>query len=130
MLKDWIQQKLRKANNQPLWRLFLLGLKGQLDQSKTKPYSFYPRVISAILSLCFAKWLTDFYRMQIDVKGYNWFVAEYVYKVREESHIYWELARLVNKLPTTFTYYKWGDGVMYEINRKGQQKPFLSHTGI
>lgn len=37
---------------------------------------------------------------------------------------------MANKLPTTFTYYKWGDGVMYEINRKGEQTPFHSHAGI
>lgn len=66
----------------------------------------------------------------MDMKGYNWFVPDYVYKVREESYIYWELARLAHKLPTTFTYYKWGETLMYEIDRNGNQIPYHTHAGI
>lgn len=82
-LKEWVTKKLMKSDNKPLMKLFLLGLKGQLQREKTKPYGFYPRAISMILSLCFAKWLTDLYKMEMDKKGYNWFVPDYVYKVRE-----------------------------------------------
>jgi hypothetical protein len=88
-IKEWVDRQLSKAKSKPLLRLFLLGLKGQLEQSRSKPYSFYPRAISAVLSLCFAKWLTDFYKLEMDQRGFNWFVPEYVYRVREESHIYW-----------------------------------------
>jgi hypothetical protein len=49
----------------------------------------------------------------MDVKGYNWLVPNYVYSVREESHIYWEVVRLAKQMPTIFTYYQWDDNLMY-----------------
>ena len=60
-----------------------------MAHSTPKPYSFYPRVFSAIISLAFARWLLNLKRCELDQRGYNWLVPEYVYKVREESHIYW-----------------------------------------
>lgn len=62
-MKNWVENQLKKATLKPLMRLFLIGLKGQLDNKTSKPYSFYPRLFSAVLSVCFAKWLTDFYKM-------------------------------------------------------------------
>lgn len=83
-----------------------------------------------MLSLALAKWLTSLYTSELDVKGYNWAVPEYVYRVREESYTYWEVARIAHQLPTTFTYHKWGENVMFEIGRRGEQTPFLSHAAI
>lgn len=60
-MKAWIDEQLKKNNNRPILRLFLTGLKGQLTQTSSKPYGYYPKLISAALSLCFAKWLTDLY---------------------------------------------------------------------
>lgn len=33
-------------------------------------------------------------------------------------------------MPTIFTYYKWDDNLMFEINRDGKQKPIQTHKGI
>ena len=66
----------------------------------------------------------------MDRKGYNLLVPDYIYRVREESYHYWELARLAKKLPRTFTYYKWDGNLMYEIDREGKQIPYHSHAGI
>jgi hypothetical protein len=60
-LKDWVERKLKTSQDKPLLRLFLLGAKGQLEHNKPKPYGFYPRIISVMLTLCFGKWLVDFY---------------------------------------------------------------------
>lgn len=62
-MKNWIDKKLKSSQDKPLLRLFLLGLKGQISSEKSKPYSFYPRLISAVLSIAFAKWMTDLYTM-------------------------------------------------------------------
>jgi len=62
MIKKLIDKQLASAKNQPLLKLFLLGVKGQVEQKKAKPYGFYPRIISAALSICFAKWLADLYK--------------------------------------------------------------------
>jgi hypothetical protein len=37
---------------------------------------------------------------------------------------------VANGLPATFTYHKWGESLMFEIGRKGEQTPFHSHAAI
>ena len=129
-VRQWIDKQLKNSEGKPLLRLFLLGAKGQLKHKGSKPYGFYPKVISAVLSLAFAKWISDIRKQELDHKGFNWFIPEYVYNVREESYLYWELARLSKKLPRTFTYYKWGDSLMYEIDKDGNQIPYHTHASI
>jgi hypothetical protein len=81
-LREWVDKKLSSSEGKPLLRLFLLGAKGQLKHKGSKPYGFYPRVISAFLSLCLAKWLSDIRKQELDHRGFNWLVPEYVYNVR------------------------------------------------
>jgi hypothetical protein len=107
MIKNWIERQLNQAINKPLLKLFLLGIKGQLETKKSKPYNHYLRIFGWVLSYAFARYIVDYSKNEIDRSGYNFFIPEYIYKVREESHIYWELTRHAKKLPTTFTYYKW-----------------------
>lgn len=49
----------------------------------------------------------------MDSKGYNLLIPDYIYKVREENHIYWETVRNSKDLPSMFTYYKWDENLMF-----------------
>lgn len=66
----------------------------------------------------------------MDVKGHNILVPNYVYKVREENYTYWQTVRVAKGMPTIFTYYKWDQNLMFEIDRKGAQKPLQSHKSL
>ena len=62
-VKQWVEKKLANAATSPLMRLFLIGLNAQISRTTSRPYGFYPRLISVGLSLCFAKWLTGLYQL-------------------------------------------------------------------
>lgn len=47
----WIQKQIDTARSYPLWRLFLTGLKGQIDTKNPKPYNFYIKIMTAGASL-------------------------------------------------------------------------------
>lgn len=62
----------------------------------------------------------------------NLLVPEYVYRVRKEHFIYWELSRLARGLSTTFTYSEWDESskMMYLVDREGRQTPLQTHHRI
>lgn len=66
----------------------------------------------------------------MDRRGYNILIPDYVYRVREENYIYWETVRIAKGMPTTFTYYRWDDNLMFEVDRNGKQTPLQMHKGI
>lgn len=43
---SWISRQINKAQANPLWRLFLTGLKGQMEAKNPKPYNFYIKIIT------------------------------------------------------------------------------------
>ena len=47
----WVQKQIDKAQSHPLWRLFLSGVKGQIESKSPKPYNFYIRIGSAGASI-------------------------------------------------------------------------------
>lgn len=124
---NWAKKQLDKEKINPLWRLFLTGVKGQMETTASKPYGYYTHILSLFAMLSFGLYVLGWKKKEMDVRGYNIFIPELVYRVREESHIYWETVRIAQGLPTTFNYYKWGDNVMFEIDRKGTQTPVHVH---
>lgn len=124
-----MEKRLQRSRH-PILRLFLQGVYNRMQLSSDKPYNYYFHIAKGLMLLAMFKWLSNLKRHELDTNTYNWFVPGYLLKVREESHVYWELARLAKGLPTTFTYYKWSEGAMYEIDRKGRQTPYLSHPSL
>lgn len=51
----------------------------------------------------------------------NILIPKYIYKVRREFYIYWEISRLARGLPKTFTYSNWDDHakMMYHVEMDG-----------
>ena len=51
----------------------------------------------------------------------NLLIPKYVYKVRREFYIYWEISRLARGLPKTFTYSNWDEHakMMYHVEMDG-----------
>lgn len=37
----------------------------------------------------------------------NMFIPKFIYKIRREHYVYWEISRLARGLPKTFTYSNW-----------------------
>jgi hypothetical protein len=88
-LKGWISKAIHATQVNPLWRLFLFGVKGQIENRTPKPYNFYFKIISVGSSILCAYYILLFHKNEMDVVGYNILIPTYIYKVREESHIYW-----------------------------------------
>jgi hypothetical protein len=59
---QWVKNKIEKSKNQPLMKLFLLGVKGQLEYNYPKPYNYHLRILSFIATLAFGKWILSFKR--------------------------------------------------------------------
>ena len=80
----WIENYLSKIENKPkpILKLFLRGIKGRLQIEYSRPYNFYLTLGSFIGTYAFFKYLISFRENQMNVKGYSWFVPEYVYRVR------------------------------------------------
>ena len=51
----------------------------------------------------------------------NFLIPKFVYKVRRESYIYWEISRLARGFPKTFTYSNWDEHakMMYHVDMEG-----------
>jgi hypothetical protein len=51
----------------------------------------------------------------------NPFVPKYVYKVRREHYVFWEISRVARGLPKTFTYSSWDSQaqMMYHVDLEG-----------
>lgn len=71
-----------------------------------------------------------FRKSEMDIKGHNILIPDYVYQVREESYVYWETVRIAKGMPSTFTHYKWDGELMFEIDREGKQTPLQTHRGL
>ena len=112
-IRKFISNQLAKQKINPIYRLFLTGLKGQLEITYAKPYAYYSRILGLFATIGYAYYFLKFREREMDVKGYNILVPNYVYKVREENHVYWETVRNAQDLPTMFTYYKWDENLMF-----------------
>lgn len=88
-LKSWISKQIDRAQSSPLWRLFLSGVKGQMEAKNPKPYNFYIKCLSVGATISVAYYFLLFRKNEMDIMGYNLMVPNYVYNVREQSHIYW-----------------------------------------
>lgn len=81
--KNFVQNQLKKTQSNPLWRLFLKGLEGQISAKNPKPYNFYIKIIGVSLPMLLMYYITQFKKNEMDVYGHNLIVPKYVYKVRE-----------------------------------------------
>ena len=54
----------------------------------------------------------------------NILIPKFIYKVRREFYIYWEISRLARGLPKTFTYSNWDEHakMMYHVNMGGNME--------
>lgn len=87
--RDWVDRQIGRTKASPLWRLFLTGLRGQMDAKNPKPYNFYIKILSAGGSILIAYYFLLFRKVEMDIQGHNILVPDYVYRVREENYIYW-----------------------------------------
>lgn len=39
----------------------------------------------------------------------NMFIPKFIYKIRREHYVYWEISRVARGLPKTFTYSNWDE---------------------
>jgi hypothetical protein len=81
--KLWISRQISKAQSSPLWRLFLIGLKGQTEIKNPKPYNFYIKILTTTSIMMCAYYFLLFSKIEMDILGHNIFIPNYVYKVRE-----------------------------------------------
>ena len=78
----WISNQLSKEKLNPLYRLFLTGVKGQMEITYAKPYGYYTQILSLFATIMYGYYFLQFREREMDVKGYNIFVPNYIYKVR------------------------------------------------
>ena len=129
-LHAWILNKLAHHKINPIYKMFLTGVKGQMEIKTPKPYNFYIKIMSIMGTIGVAYYFLLFRKLEMDAPGQNIFIPQYIYKVREENYTYWETVRNAKGLPTTFTYYKWDGDLMFDIDRNGKQTPVQTHRGL
>lgn len=82
-IRQWVGDQINKSNKNPLWALFLTGIKGQLDTKNPKPYNFYMKILSIGATISVAYYFLLFRKNQMDIYGHNILVPNYIYRVRE-----------------------------------------------
>ena len=75
-----------------------------------RPYNYYNMWMALIGAYVLTKYVKkNFTQTEFDMrKGrINMFIPKFVYRIRREHYIYWEMSRLARGLPRTFTYSNW-----------------------
>lgn len=80
-INNWINNKINSKVN-PLFKLFLTGIKGQMQIKYAKPYRYYIRIISLMGTIAYGYYFLKFRERQIDKVGYNILIPDYIYRVR------------------------------------------------
>ena len=62
-IKNWISKKLANKKINPIWRLFLTGVKGQLELKQSKPYGYYLQIVTMMGTLAFGFYLLQFKKL-------------------------------------------------------------------
>eukprot|EP00347_Sterkiella_histriomuscorum_P013534 403364343 len=104
----------------------------QLDESKApnvkqylqKPYNYYNYWVALIGAFMFVKYVKkNFTQTEFDMrKRPNMFIPKFIYRIRREHYVYWEISRLARGLPKTFTYSNWDvtARMMYHVDLEGR----------
>lgn len=75
-----------------------------------RPYNYYNMWLSLLGAYCITKYMKhNFTKTEFDIrrKKPNMFIPNFIYKIRREHYVYWEISRLARGLPKTFTYSNW-----------------------
>lgn len=62
-MHNWISKKLANTKINPIWRLFLTGVKGQIELKQSKPYGYYFQIVTMIGTLAFGMYLMQFKKL-------------------------------------------------------------------
>jgi hypothetical protein len=91
--------------------------------SRTPPYNYYNRIGAVFLAWFSYKYIKhNFMQSEYEIrKQPNFLIPKYVYQVRREFYIYWEISRVARGLPKTFTYSNWDERakMMYHVGMDG-----------
>ncbi|CAI2376731.1 unnamed protein product [Moneuplotes crassus] len=95
----------------------------KLNLIRTPRYNYYNHIIAFFLVWYGTSYVKhNFMQSEYEVrKQPNILIPKFVYKVRREHYIYWEISRLARGFPKTFTYSNWDDQakMMYHVDMDG-----------
>ena len=95
----------------------------KLNLTRTPRYNHYTRLLALALIFYTSSYVKhNFTRSEFYIRKHpNILIPKYVYKVRREFYIYWEISRIARGLPKTFSYSNWDEqaDMMYHVELDG-----------
>ena len=142
----WIVFALFERDSWNFWKTVLVSIWLFITISeyseRKKAYGFYPFVFSIFFSCYCFEYFTnqlqnvDFIKVvpsnfnkltqEFDQrKKPNFFIPNFIYTVRREHYLFWELSRLARGMSTTFTHYDWDQNSVWKFSKVSKNFPFF-----